>query len=133
MSRGDVRIGAELIGIDRINRLVADLQEIDRNKAIKAGLRKGAEVFIRIGRSNLKARNKQKEEVIMCGIIGIVSSKNVVPYLITPEEAATQRKFFDYLMNEANRGYTNIFFDSDEDEIIPKKPGEFARRYRAGS
>lgn len=35
--------------------------------------------------------------------------KNVVPYLITPEEAATQRKFFDYLMNEANRGYTNIF------------------------
>lgn len=51
--------------------------------------------------------------------------KNVVPYLITPEEAATQRKFFDYLMNEANHGYTNIFFDSDEDEIIPKKPGEF--------
>ena len=51
--------------------------------------------------------------------------KNVLPYLITPEEAATQRKFFDYLMNEANRGYTNIFFDSDEDEIIPKKPGEF--------
>lgn len=51
--------------------------------------------------------------------------KNVVPYLITPEEAATQRKFFDYLMNEANRGYTNIFFDSDEDEIISKKPGEF--------
>ena len=40
MSRGDVRIGAELIGIDRINRLVADLQDIDRNKAIKAGLRK---------------------------------------------------------------------------------------------
>lgn len=51
--------------------------------------------------------------------------KNVVPYFITPEEAVTQRKFFDYLMNEANKGYTNIFFDSDEDEIIPKKPGEF--------
>lgn len=51
--------------------------------------------------------------------------KNVVSYLITLEEAVTQRKFFDYLLNEANRGYTNIFFDSDEDEIIPKKPGEF--------
>ena len=51
--------------------------------------------------------------------------KNVVPYLITLEEAVTQRKFFDYLMNEANRGYTNIFFDSDEDDIIAKKPGEF--------
>ena len=51
--------------------------------------------------------------------------KNVVSYLITLEEAVTQRKFFDYLLNEANRGYTNIFFDSDEDEIILKKAGEF--------
>ena len=65
MSRGDVRIGAELIGIDRINRLVADLQDIDRNKAIKAGLRKGAGVFIRIGRSNLRARNKKKTGNLM--------------------------------------------------------------------
>lgn len=65
MSRGDVHIGAELIGIDRINRLVADLQYIDQNKAIKAGLRRGADVFIRIGRSNLRARNKEKTGNLM--------------------------------------------------------------------
>jgi hypothetical protein len=40
--------------------LVADLREIDQNKAIKAGLRRGANVFIRTGRSNLKARNNEK-------------------------------------------------------------------------
>ena len=54
--------------------------------------------------------------------------KNVVSYLITLEEAVTQRKFFDYLLNEANRGYTNIFFDSDEDEIILKKPGNLSQK-----
>ncbi len=51
--------------------------------------------------------------------------KNVVPYLITPDEAVKQRKFFDYLMNEANYGYSNIFFDSDEGEIIPMESGKF--------
>lgn len=55
----DIRIGAEIIGIKRINRLVADLQEIDKNKAIKAGLRKGAMVFIRLGRSTLRSRNNE--------------------------------------------------------------------------
>ena len=52
-------IGAKIIGIERINRLVADLQEIDQNKAIKAGLRKGAMVFIRLGRSTLRSRNNK--------------------------------------------------------------------------
>lgn len=55
----DIRIGAEIIGIKRINRLVADLQEIDKNKAIKAGLQKGAMVFIRLGRSTLRSRNNK--------------------------------------------------------------------------
>lgn len=54
----NVRIGAEIIGIERINKLVADLQEIDQNKAIKKGLRRGAMVFIRIGRSMLRSRNE---------------------------------------------------------------------------
>ena len=55
----EARIGAKIIGIERINRLVADLQEIDQNKAIKAGLRKGAMVFIRLGRSTLRSRNNK--------------------------------------------------------------------------
>lgn len=65
MNNGNVRIGAEIVGIERINRLVADLREIDQNKAIKAGLRRGANVFIRAGRSNLRARNNEKTGNLM--------------------------------------------------------------------
>ncbi len=52
--------------------------------------------------------------------------KVTVPYLITPEEAIEQRMFFDYLMNKANRGETDIFFDNDEDEkmIIARRKGQ---------
>lgn len=50
--------------------------------------------------------------------------KITVPYLVTPEEAVTQRKFLDYLMNQANLGKTDIFFDSNQKLIISKKSGE---------
>ena len=65
MNNGSVKIGAEIVGIERINRLVADLRDIDQNKAIKAGLRRGANVFIRTGRQNLKARNNEKTGNLM--------------------------------------------------------------------
>ena len=39
MSSGNVRIGAEMVGVERIYRLVDDLRQIDQNTAIKAGLR----------------------------------------------------------------------------------------------
>ena len=65
MNNGSVKIGAEIIGLDRINRLVADLRDIDQNKAIKAGLRRGANIFIRTGRQNLKARNNEKTGNLM--------------------------------------------------------------------
>ena len=65
MNNGSVKIGAEIVGIERINRLVADLREIDQNKAIKAGLRRGANIFIRTGRQNLKARNNEKTGNLM--------------------------------------------------------------------
>ena len=65
MNNGSVKIGAEIVGIERINRLVADLREIDQNKAIKAGLRRGANTFIRTGRQNLKARNNEKTGNLM--------------------------------------------------------------------
>ena len=57
---GNALIGVELIGADRIYRLVDDLREIDQNKAIKAGLRRGANIFIQTGRANLRARNNKK-------------------------------------------------------------------------
>ena len=65
MSNGNVRIGAEIVGIDRIYGLVSDLRQIDQNKAIKAGLRRGANIFIRAGRANLKARNNEKTGNLM--------------------------------------------------------------------
>ena len=36
--------------------------------------------------------------------------KITVPYLITPEEAVIQRKFFDYLMNQAKCRQNRCFF-----------------------
>lgn len=50
--------------------------------------------------------------------------KLAVSYLITPEEAALQRKFFDYLMNKANLGETDLYFDTVEKKVIAKKKGE---------
>lgn len=50
--------------------------------------------------------------------------KITIPYLITPEEAIKQRMFFDYLMNKANAGETDIFFAYDEEKIISKKRGQ---------
>lgn len=54
------------------------------------------------------------------------------PYLITPEEAILQRKFFDYLMNKANAGETDIFLDFDEKRIIAKKKGELPQAEFSG-
>lgn len=38
--------------------------------------------------------------------------KIMAPYLLTTQNALVQRMFFDYLMNEANKGNTNLFFDN---------------------
>lgn len=47
-----------------------------------------------------------------------------VSYLITPEEAVLQRKFFDYLMNKANAGETDLYFDMTKKRITAQKKGE---------
>lgn len=47
-----------------------------------------------------------------------------VSYLITPEEAVLQRKFFDYLMNKANAGETDLYFDTTKKKITAQKKGE---------
>ena len=60
ISKGQALVRAEIIGLDRINQLVAELKDIDRNRAIKSGLSKGASLLMRIGRSNLRARNNER-------------------------------------------------------------------------
>ena len=53
--------------------------------------------------------------------------KLTIPYMITIQEALQQRKFFDYLMNQANLGCINIFFDYDKNQILAKKKGEMVK------
>lgn len=50
--------------------------------------------------------------------------KFVVPYLVESEEAALQRKFFDYLMNNANAGKTDLYFDTTNMNILSLRKGE---------
>lgn len=59
-SKGQALIRAEIVGLDRINQLVAELKDVDRNKAIKSGLRRGAATLMRSGRMNFRARNNEK-------------------------------------------------------------------------
>lgn len=58
--------------------------------------------------------------------------KVTIPYMITTQEALQQRKFFDYLMNQANLGCMNIFFDYEKKKILPKKKGEMVKREFSG-
>lgn len=58
--------------------------------------------------------------------------KIMAPYLLTTQNALVQRMFFDYLMNEANKGNTNLFFDNSvfdskyiKSAITALKNGEF--------
>lgn len=42
------------------------------------------------------------------------SRMQTVPYLVSLEQAIIQKNFFDYLMNQANKGRTNIYIDTSE-------------------
>ena len=53
----------QIIGQDRINEMLRQLNEIDSNKAIKAGLRKGVNLLRRAGISRLKSRMKNPSGV----------------------------------------------------------------------
>lgn len=45
--------------------------------------------------------------------------KSKLPYLLSKEEVLIQRKFFDYLMNQASAGKTNIYIDEEKIEVLP--------------
>ena len=50
--------GVQIIGQDRINEMLRQLNEIDSNKAVKAGIRKGVNLLRRAGVRRLKDRMK---------------------------------------------------------------------------
>ena len=43
--------------------------------------------------------------------------KTELPYMITAEDAVLQKKFFDYLYNQASAGKVNIYIDPEKGEI----------------
>lgn len=51
-----MQIQATLIDYDRVYSAISGLTNIEKDKTIKAGLRSATSVFIRAGRSNLRAR-----------------------------------------------------------------------------
>lgn len=51
------------------------------------------------------------------------SRKNTLPYLISTEEVSRQKKFFDYLMNNANQGKNNVYISENKIKCLPK--GQF--------
>ena len=65
--------GVKIIGEDRINAMIQELNDIDTNKSIKAGLRKGLNILRQGGLKRLKSRMKSPS-----GITGnLVKSFNV--------------------------------------------------------
>lgn len=55
-----MQIQATLIDYQKIDRLISGLNDIDKDKVIKQGLRDATAVFLRAGRNNLKERMKNK-------------------------------------------------------------------------
>lgn len=49
-------IGVEIVNLDEIFALVDELQNVDKNKSIKAGLRKAGRVFVSGGKRRLRER-----------------------------------------------------------------------------
>ena len=55
--------GVKIIGEDRINAMLQELNDIDSNKSVKAGIRKGVNLLRRGGIRRLKERMKSPEGV----------------------------------------------------------------------
>lgn len=53
-----MQIQATLINFEKIMKSINGLSDIDKNKVIKQGLRKAGNVFIRIGKNELKSKLK---------------------------------------------------------------------------
>ena len=59
----ETKIGAQIIDLNRVFATIDELSNIDKDKAVKAGLRAGAMVFLAGGRRRLKSRMKNPKGV----------------------------------------------------------------------
>ena len=71
---------AEIIGIERIYSLVDELKQVDRNKAIRSGLKRGAAVFVRVGKSELRRRNNEHTGNLMRSFTTRLAKKKLSAY-----------------------------------------------------
>lgn len=63
--------------------------------------------------------------------------KNSTPYLISTQEVMLQKKFFDFLMNKVNQGFSNIYMDEEihclpADKSMPKRFSGYFLRLQKG-
>ena len=56
-----MEVQTTLIDFDKVYSLINGLKDIDKDKAIKEGLRAATNIFINAGRTNLRARMKSKK------------------------------------------------------------------------
>lgn len=74
------KIQAKIVGIERIYSLVDELKEVDKNKAIRSGLSRGAAVFVRVGRSELRRRNNEHTGSLMRSFTTRLAKKKLSAY-----------------------------------------------------
>lgn len=53
---------ATLIDLERINQTIYGLRDIEKDRVIREGLRRGTRIFINAGKSNLRSRLKRKKK-----------------------------------------------------------------------
>lgn len=64
----DIAMTASMLDVDKIYALVEELREVDRSKAIRYGLLRGAKVLAREGKRNLRLRNNEHTGNLMKSI-----------------------------------------------------------------
>lgn len=71
---------ATLVDIERVYSLIDELKQVDKNKAIKSGLKRGAAVFVRVGKSELRRRNNEHTGNLMRSFTTRLAKKNLSAY-----------------------------------------------------
>ena len=55
-----MEVETRLIDFEKVERAIANLNDIDKNKVVREGLKDAGNLFIKSGKENLKVRNKIK-------------------------------------------------------------------------
>ena len=56
-----MEVEARLIDFEKVERAIANLNDIDKNKVVREGLKQATDLFIKAGKQNLQSRMKNKK------------------------------------------------------------------------